>query len=99
LVRQFPFLELPNESAILIALVDVSQFTSEVNEMTASQTQADSVLTLCEASKRLKVSERTLWQLSRDNTIPHFRVGKQYRFLLSELDAWAVSQSQSAKVK
>lgn len=59
--------------------------------------QQAQVLTLFEASKRLKVSERTLWQLAKDNAVPHFRVGKQYRFLVSELDAWAVSQCSTAK--
>ena len=58
---------------------------------------AAEVLTLFEASKRLKVSERTLWQLAKDNAVPHFRVGKQYRFLSSALNEWAVSQSQQAE--
>lgn len=52
------------------------------------------VLTLFEASKKLKVSERTLWQLAKDNAVPHFKVGKQYRFLSSALDEWALSQSR-----
>lgn len=53
------------------------------------------VLTLAEAAKRLKVSDRTLWQLSKDKNIPCFRVGRQYRYLASELDAWAISQSRN----
>ena len=61
--------------------------------------RAGEVLTLFEASNRLKVSERTLWQLARDNAVPCFKVGKQYRFLSSALDEWAVSQSQVAKDK
>lgn len=55
--------------------------------------QADSVLTLFEASRKLKVSDRTLWQLAKDDAVPHFRVGKQYRFLVSELDEWARRES------
>ena len=61
------------------------------------QAEASEVLTLFEAGKRLKVSERTLWQLARDNAVPHFRVGKQYRFLVSALDEWAISQTSTAK--
>jgi excisionase family DNA binding protein len=61
------------------------------------QAEASEVLTLFEASKRLKVSERTLWQLTRDKAVPHFKVGKQYRFLSSALNEWAVSQSQARK--
>jgi excisionase family DNA binding protein len=57
---------------------------------------ATEVLTLYEASKKLKVSERTLWQLARDQAVPFFRVGKQYRFLSSALDEWALSQSRTS---
>ena len=60
---------------------------------TSDQTE---VLTLFEASKKLKVSERTLWGLARDNAVPHFRVGKQYRFLSSALEKWALSQSRTS---
>ena len=59
--------------------------------MSGSKTPGE-VLTLHEASRRFKVSERTLWQLAKEDAVPHFRVGRQYRFLLSELDAWAISQ-------
>jgi excisionase family DNA binding protein len=78
-----------------------SQIENEVSTMKSTTAarlrqdaaqQADSVLTLIEASARLKVSERTLWQLAKDNEVPHFKVGRQYRFLVSELDAWAISQ-------
>ena len=41
----------------------------------------DEVLTLAEAAAYLRVSERTLWQLSRDGEIPHRRVGNSYRYL------------------
>ena len=61
--------------------------------------EASEVLTLFEASKRYKVSERTFWQLAKENAVPHFKVGKQYRFLTSQLDAWAASQCQSRKDK
>jgi excisionase family DNA binding protein len=64
-----------------------------------STAQASEVLTLSEASKWAKVSDRTLWQLARDNAVPHFRVGNQYRFLASALSAWAASQSQAGKAK
>jgi len=49
------------------------------------------VLTLHEAADFLRVSERTLWELARANEVPHFKVRKQYRFLVSKLEAWATS--------
>ena len=63
------------------------------------QAEASEVLTLLEASKRLRVSERTLWALAKKNAVPHFKVGRQYRFLASALDAWARSQCSSGKDK
>ena len=57
------------------------------------QAEASKVLTLFEAAKWAKVSERTLWQLAREGAVPCFKVGKQYRFLSSALEEWAVSQS------
>ena len=72
--------------------------TSTTNARLRQAAQSTEVLTLFEASKRLKVSERTLWQLARDNAVPHFRVGKQYRFLSLALDEWAMSQSPTERV-
>ena len=43
------------------------------------------VFTLLEASKFLKISERTLWELARAGDVPSARVGSQYRFLKSRL--------------
>lgn len=62
-----------------------------------STAQTDDVLTLHEAARRLKVSDRTLWALAKDDAVPTFRVGKQYRFLATSLNEWAISQSQSRK--
>jgi excisionase family DNA binding protein len=50
------------------------------------------IYTLAEAATYLKVSERTLWQLAKQNEVPHFRVGKQYRFVRSILAAWATGE-------
>lgn len=53
------------------------------------------IYTLAEAATYLKVSERTLWQLAKQNEVPHFRVGKQYRFVRSILAAWAKGEHSS----
>ncbi|MDA7903794.1 helix-turn-helix domain-containing protein [Mariniblastus sp.] len=55
------------------------------------------IYTLAEAAAYLKVSERTLWQLARDGEIPCFRVGKQYRFVRSQLRAWAIGEQSEPK--
>ena len=53
--------------------------------------QDSEVLTLFEAAKLVKVSEKTLYLQVKAGKIPHFRIGSQYRFVRSELLAWARS--------
>ncbi len=48
----------------------------------------DEVLTLNEAAKFLKVSERTLWSLAKEGLVPCRRVGKQYRMSRNVLVRW-----------
>ncbi len=47
----------------------------------------DDILTTFEAAKLLKVSEKTL--RCEVSTIPHFKIGKQFRFVRGELLRWA----------
>jgi len=55
------------------------------------------ILTLHEASVLLRVSEKTLWSEARNFKVPHFKVGKQFRFVRSELLEWASKSLSSAK--
>ena len=57
--------------------------------------EVSDVLTLFEASQFLKVSERTLWQLAKEDQVPFFKVGRQYRFLVSQLESWAKTQQDN----
>jgi excisionase family DNA binding protein len=50
--------------------------------------QPPEVLTLPEAAELLRVSERTVWELSARGELPHMRVGAQYRYLRSRLLAY-----------
>lgn len=52
---------------------------------------ADEVLTLHAAAKLLQVSEKTLWSEAKAGKVPHFKIGKQYRFVRAELLNWAKS--------
>jgi excisionase family DNA binding protein len=63
----------------------------------AIQTPPSEVLTLFDAAKLLRVSEKTLWAQARAGAIPHFRVGKQYRFHKQELLEWARSSNSPSK--
>ena len=68
--------------------------TTSTRYPTMNTTETASVLTLYEAAEFLRVSERTLWQLAREQQVPHFRVGRQYRFVSTELLAWATSKER-----
>jgi excisionase family DNA binding protein len=54
---------------------------------------SDDVLTLKEVANYLKVAERTIYRLVADRKIPAFKVGRSWRFRLSEIDAWIKTQS------
>ncbi|MDP1563940.1 MAG: helix-turn-helix domain-containing protein [Pirellulaceae bacterium] len=49
----------------------------------------EEILTLYEASKHLQVSEKTLAQQAKAGLVPHFRIGKQFRFVREVLMEWA----------
>jgi PTS system nitrogen regulatory IIA component len=57
----------------------------------ATQSPTSEVLTLFDAAKLLKVSEKTLSAQARAGKVPHFKIGKQYRFNKAELLDWARS--------
>ncbi|GFI08442.1 hypothetical protein IMSAGC007_00890 [Lachnospiraceae bacterium] len=48
-------------------------------------------LNLEEISKHLGVSKDTIRAWIRKDTIPHYKVGRQYKFRVSEVDAWIES--------
>jgi excisionase family DNA binding protein len=52
---------------------------------------------LDETADHLGVSKDTIRNWIKKDTIPHHRIGKQYRFKISEVDAW-VESGQSANL-
>lgn len=53
--------------------------------------------TLEEVADHLGVSKDTIRNWIRKEVIPHYRVGKQYRFKLSEIDKW-IESGESADI-
>lgn len=53
---------------------------------------SDEVLTSKEASKYLKIAPRTLYRHIRAHNIPAFKLGREWRFVKSELDKWLIKQ-------
>ena len=55
-------------------------------------------LSLEEIAEHLGVSKDTIRNWIKKNIIPHHRIGKQYKFRISEVDTW-VESGQSAKIQ
>jgi excisionase family DNA binding protein len=49
-----------------------------------------------EAARFLKIHERTLIRLAAKGEIPAFRIGKHWRFIPSEVQAWMRARSVSS---
>lgn len=46
------------------------------------------ILTIPEVASMMKVSEKTIYRLCRDNQIPHIKIRGQYRFTKSAIEKW-----------
>lgn len=45
-----------------------------------------------EAAKALAISERSLWQLTKENKIPHLRINRILRYDANALQQWIASR-------
>ena len=48
----------------------------------------DTVLTIGDLAKYLKISKSTLYKLARENSLPGVKVGRHWRFHKEAVDAW-----------
>jgi excisionase family DNA binding protein len=54
----------------------------------------DEVLTTAETCRYLKVAPRTLYRYIQEKRVPAFKLGKDWRFVKSELDMWLRRKSR-----
>src|SRR2546428_7110669 len=54
----------------------------------------DEVLTTAETCRYLKVAPRTLYRYIQEKRVPAFKLGKDWRFVKSELDMWLRGESR-----
>ena len=45
-----------------------------------------------DAARALAISERKLWQLTKDGIIPHVKIGRSVRYPADKLREWLASQ-------
>jgi excisionase family DNA binding protein len=55
---------------------------------------SDEVLTTAETCRYLKVAPRTLYRYIQEKRVPAFKLGKDWRFVKSELDMWLRKKSR-----
>ena len=60
-----------------------------------SSQSKDELLTVAETCRYLKVTPRTLYRYIKDGDLPAFKLGKEWRFVRSELEQW-IRQRASA---
>ena len=56
----------------------------------------DDILTLPEVADLLKVAEKTVYGLAQKGDLPAFKVGGQWRFRRTAIDAWIEVKTQVA---
>ena len=56
------------------------------------------VLTLMEVAALLRVPKSTVYKLAQNGTVPAFKVGKHWRFLLEDITEWLRNQGHGPVV-
>lgn len=56
----------------------------------------DEILTLPEVAQLLKVADKTIYTMAQKGELPAFKVGGQWRFRRTDLDAWIDAKTRGA---
>ena len=56
--------------------------------MPSEPQMTDEILTLPEVARLLKVAEKTVYSMAQKGALPAFKVGGQWRFKRTDIDAW-----------
>jgi excisionase family DNA binding protein len=54
------------------------------------------LMTLAETCQYLKITPRTLYRYLQTRRLPAFKLGKEWRFVRSDLEQWIRDQTKSA---
>jgi len=57
-------------------------------------TNFEPLLSDTQAGQLLGLHPKTVQRMARRSELPHFRVGKYYRYRASELNSWLMAQSE-----
>ncbi|VTS03028.1 helix-turn-helix domain-containing protein [Tuwongella immobilis] len=53
----------------------------------------------CEAAKAMGISERLLWEQTKNGSVPHVRIGSRIVYPVKELTDWLTKKTQSNVVE
>ena len=62
-----------------------------------SQPPKDELLTAAETCRYLKITPRTLYRYLKSHQIPAFKLGKEWRFVRSDLEEWIKDRSTAKR--
>lgn len=54
------------------------------------------LMTAIETCRYLKITQRTLYRYLRSRQIPAFKLGKEWRFIRSDLEQWIRNRTRTA---
>lgn len=60
-------------------------------------TPKSEILTVVETCRYLKITPRTLYRYLRNRQIPAFKLGKEWRFVRSDLEQWIRDRTRTVK--
>jgi len=63
-------------------------FNKNINELKFEKPVNEDVFDMKEAMSYLKLSKGTMYRLTMDREIPHYKVGRRLYFRKEELDGW-----------
>ncbi len=61
-----------------------------------SRTSKTELMTAIETCRYLKITQRTLYRYLRSRQIPAFKLGKEWRFVRSDLEQWIRDRTRTA---
>jgi excisionase family DNA binding protein len=76
------------------ARIGWSLFVKRSRDDVAEPAEPDEIITLNELAQYLKVHVSTIYKLLKENKIPAFRVGSDWRFSRREIDRWMLTQQK-----
>lgn len=77
-------------------VTDTSKNSTE-SESESAKISSEALLTTKDACKFLRISPRTLYRYIREYNLPAFKLGREWRFVKSELDRWLLKKLRKSK--